>query len=101
MTVVPADGLADGILALLAEPERRAELGRQGREHVAAQHSAAAMLSGYEGLYRELSGARGCTILRWRPRLRAAWPLALMRTRHTGGAMKLDAAVTDHEAQAL
>ena len=59
VTVVPADGLADGILALLAEPERRAELGRQGREHVVAQHSAAAMLSGYEALYRELSGARG------------------------------------------
>ena len=59
VTVVPADGLADGILALLAEPERRAELGMQGREHVAAQHSAAAMLSGYEAIYRELSGARG------------------------------------------
>jgi glycosyltransferase involved in cell wall biosynthesis len=59
VTVVPPDGLADGILALLADPERCAELGREGREHVAAHHSAAAMLDGYEALYSELSGARG------------------------------------------
>ena len=49
-----ASDLARGMLDLLADPARLALLGARGRELVAARYSTAAMLDGYERLYREL-----------------------------------------------
>jgi glycosyltransferase involved in cell wall biosynthesis len=50
-----ASDLARGMLDLLADPARLALLGGRGRELVAARYSTAAMLDGYERLYRALS----------------------------------------------
>ena len=46
--------LARGMLELLADPARLEVLGARGRELVAARYSTAAMLDGYERLYRGL-----------------------------------------------
>lgn len=46
--------LARGMLDLLADPARLALLGERGRELVASRYSVAAMLDGYERLYRAL-----------------------------------------------
>ena len=52
-TAAPGD-LARGMIELLADPARLEVLGARGRELVAARYSTAAMLDGYERLYREL-----------------------------------------------
>ena len=52
------EALADGIIELMADPQRRAEMGARGRELVAERYSGAAMVDAYERLYSELSRAR-------------------------------------------
>jgi glycosyltransferase involved in cell wall biosynthesis len=49
-----AEALATGILELLADPRRRAQMGARGRELVAARYSGDAMVDAYERLYLEL-----------------------------------------------
>jgi glycosyltransferase involved in cell wall biosynthesis len=56
-SIVPeatAEALATGIVELLADPRRRAEMGVRGRELVAARYSGDAMVEAYERLYVEL-----------------------------------------------
>ena len=50
-----ADALARGIVALMADPRRRAEMGARGRELVAERYSADGMVDAFERLYSELS----------------------------------------------
>jgi glycosyltransferase involved in cell wall biosynthesis len=50
-----AEALATGIVELLADPRRRAQMGTRGRELVAARYSGDAMIDAYERLYSELS----------------------------------------------
>jgi glycosyltransferase involved in cell wall biosynthesis len=50
-----AGALADGILGLLADDARRAEMGERGRRLVAERYSAAGMVDAYEALYRALT----------------------------------------------
>jgi glycosyltransferase involved in cell wall biosynthesis len=52
-----ADAVADGILALLADDARRAEMGERGRRLVAERYSAAAMVDAYEAQYRALTAS--------------------------------------------
>jgi glycosyltransferase involved in cell wall biosynthesis len=49
-----AEALATGIVELLADPRRRAEMSARGRELVAARYSGDAMVDAYERLYLEL-----------------------------------------------
>jgi len=59
-TVVDRDArsLATEIVALLGLPERRAEMGRTGREMIAAEFSVREMVAAYQHLYRELVSSR-------------------------------------------
>jgi glycosyltransferase involved in cell wall biosynthesis len=50
-----AEALATGILDLMADSRRRADMGARGRELVAARFSGEAMVDAYERLYTELS----------------------------------------------
>ena len=54
-----AEALATGIVELLADPRRRAQMGARGRELVAARYSGDAMVDAYERLYVELNRRRG------------------------------------------
>lgn len=54
-----AEALAAGIVELLADPRRRAEMGARGRELVAARYSGGAMVDAYERLYLELRRGPG------------------------------------------
>jgi glycosyltransferase involved in cell wall biosynthesis len=59
--VVPpdADELAREIVALIRAADRRAQMGRTGRERIATEFSVERMVAAYRGLYRELaSGGR-------------------------------------------
>jgi glycosyltransferase involved in cell wall biosynthesis len=49
-----AEALATGIVELLADPRRRAQMGVRGREVVAARYSGDAMVDAYERLYLAL-----------------------------------------------
>ncbi|OLE36374.1 MAG: hypothetical protein AUG48_07590 [Actinobacteria bacterium 13_1_20CM_3_68_9] len=55
--VVPpdADALAREIVALIRAPDRRAQMGRTGRERIATEFSVERMVAAYQGLYRELA----------------------------------------------
>lgn len=57
LTVPPGDAaaLADAIEELLADPERRRALGRNGRARVEREFAVATMLDRVEGVYRELT----------------------------------------------
>jgi glycosyltransferase involved in cell wall biosynthesis len=57
--VVPrdADALAREIVALIQAPDRRAQMGRTGRERIATEFSVERMVEAYQGLYRELASA--------------------------------------------
>lgn len=61
--VAPDDpaALAAAIGALLADPERRAQMGLAGREAARASYSLHAMAAAYEQLYRELGVLRGAS----------------------------------------
>lgn len=57
-----AESLTDRIVDLLGTPDRRAEMGRIGRERVAAEFSVGEMVAAYRRLYRELALVRGVEI---------------------------------------
>jgi glycosyltransferase involved in cell wall biosynthesis len=61
--VVPqgdAEGLADRIARLLADPQQRARMGRSGRERVEAHYGLDAMAAALLALYERLhAGTRG------------------------------------------
>jgi glycosyltransferase involved in cell wall biosynthesis len=52
------EALAHGIIELMADLQRRAEMGARGRELVAERYSGEAMVDAYERLYSKLSRAR-------------------------------------------
>ncbi|MEO8689273.1 MAG: glycosyltransferase [Solirubrobacteraceae bacterium] len=54
-----AAALATGIVELMADPRRRAEMGARGREVVAARYSGEAMVDAYERLYLALRRGPG------------------------------------------
>lgn len=60
LLVQPGDvpGLADAVLALLADPARRAACGRAARQHVLDHFSADAMVEGNLAVYRRVLAAR-------------------------------------------
>jgi glycosyltransferase involved in cell wall biosynthesis len=55
LTPRDADALAQAIIDLLHDPTRRAEMGRIGREKVAAEFSVERMVRSYRELYTELA----------------------------------------------
>jgi glycosyltransferase involved in cell wall biosynthesis len=50
-------GLADGLVALAADPGLRRRMGRAGRERVLAAHTVAGEHDAFLGMYREVAGA--------------------------------------------
>lgn len=68
------DGLANGILGLLDDSRRAAELARNARRHVEAELSLPAMLAAYERLYEDLAGAHAH---------RASGPANIVRHQHS------------------
>lgn len=53
------EGLADRLIQLVRDPERRAALGRAGQERVMREFSMEAMLRKYEALYERVASERG------------------------------------------
>jgi glycosyltransferase involved in cell wall biosynthesis len=58
--VPPGDAraIADRVVELFREPERAQRMGRAGREHVVANGSVERMVSGYEGLLRQIYASK-------------------------------------------
>jgi len=56
-----AGSLAAAVIDLLGDPQRRAEMGRIGREQITTDHSLSGMIDAYRRLYGELTARPGPT----------------------------------------
>jgi glycosyltransferase involved in cell wall biosynthesis len=51
--------LSEAIVRLVAEPDLREQLGRQGREYAVCQHSRRAAAKAFENIFKTLRGSPG------------------------------------------